>query len=118
MKFESRQHAAEPHRAKAGGTSSPVAFFESLPAEIFMTSVVFAFEHGFFVPNPETTEVIKFTVGFSQGTCRIFPAGLTPVQDASRKRWPCCYLGLLAKVFYDFRSSGPQIHIFRSLVDI
>ena len=88
LKIESRRHEAEPDRAKPGETSSPSAVFEHLPAEIGLISSFSRFSTVFVVCKPQTLEVNKNIFGFSRRPCRIFPAGLTLVGDASRKSRP------------------------------
>ena len=117
MKIESRRHEAEPDRAKPGEMSTPPAAFEHLPAEIFFTSVVFAFQHGFCRVKAQHHGSQKIIFGFPQRFCRIFPAGLTLVGGASRKSRPGGKSGLMEK-FFRFRRSGPRTNIFRCLADI
>ena len=84
------------------------AFFEFLPAEIFMTSVVFAFRHVFCRVKAKTTEVIKFTFGSFRMPCGFFSAGSRPVEDASRKNRPGDFYGLPGKFFMTSVVSGPK----------
>ena len=65
LKIESRRREAEPDRAKLGETSSSPAVFEHLPAEIFFTSVVFAFQHGFCRAKAQNHGGEKIMFGFS-----------------------------------------------------
>ena len=84
LKSESRRHEAEPDRTKPGETSSSSAVFKHLPAEIFLTSVVFAFRHGFCRAKAQNYGSQKIHV-------RLFPAILPNFPgriDARRGREP------------------------------
>ena len=119
MKIESRRHAAEPDRAKPDETSSFSVVFESLPTEIFVTSVVLPFQHGFCRVKPQNHGSHKIHVRLFPANLQNFPGridarrGRESQAPARRQFW------VAGKSFlYDLRSSGPQTNILRSLVDI